>query len=596
MKINNIQTYTNISEVQRQNKKYINKDTRSIEQSTTPEKSKGTSFSGLFSLVKRPFDAKIVQYDIPMLPEQEYAINEDTIFESCDYEMDLSCKELRDRIRELKRGESFIIGREGVSLPDMPMQISRKHLKIKKNLNGSLVAQDLNSMNGTNIKQNVKEIPLYEYHQTLEPGKYHLLPYTAIVSADRIPVHLQDYREKLETLPEGRELIVGRNGDSDIWIDNDYVSWEHLALRPYKGQVLVKDLHSTNGSKYLYCEEEKKPESTSRYTSDFYNIRNTSTLQKGVPTRIPNDCQIYLGQHFTIDIRNPNIIEILNKNGKIKIGRNSSCDIVADDFYSQVSREHLQLEKNGDDIIATDLNSTMATQIIPKNKIRAFNGGVANIELGQHNIGDCYLLSSIYALSMTKKGQNVLENMVHVDDNGNYIVNFYDNDFPISVSPEELDGQKFMDTEKINVSGDLGIRAIERAYGKLVKRFGGGNRTLYMQIDDGGMPDIALKKMTGIDSKREKVTNEQIKRTLNDLCSNGLENYVLTCSTPNNDNFSGYVDYQRRFNKNHAYGIKDINKYNQTIEIANPHNTRKTEIISWDEFAQYFDYIFIGNF
>jgi hypothetical protein len=76
----------------------------------------------------------------------------------------------------------------------------------------------------------------------------------------------------------------------------------------------------------------------------------------------------------------------------------------------------------------------------------------------------------------------------------------------------------------------------------------------------------------------------------------GLENFVLTCSTPKKGNFFGYMDYQRRFNENHAYGIKNIDSYKQTIEIVNPHNTMKSETISWNEFAQLFDYIYIGNF
>lgn len=593
MKINCVQSYTN-------NNKIVRERYNSSKNTKTPnfsecKKNENISFSGLFPLKKASYNAQILNADIQMIPNQEYEINEDTVFESCGYTIDLSSKDIKGMIKSLKCKESFIIGRDEFRLYDTPMSISRRHLEIKRNQNGLLTARDLNSTNGTKIKQNVRTLPTDNAPQKLVPGQYYLLPYNAVICAHETPIFISDYKNALNSLPDGEELIIGRNNSCDVQLNNEFISGRHLALRPYMGNVLVKDLHSTNGSSFQ-CLETENMRRPCPYVNDFFYITDSAELQKNVPTRIPNDCQIYLGKHFTIDVRNPNILEVLNQKGKIKIGRNSNCDLVVDKFYSHVSREHLQLEKIGDDIIATDLNSSMSTQVIPKNKIRAFNGGLENLELGQQNIGDCYLLSTIYALSMTKQGQRYLENMVSVDDKGNYIVDFYTGRKPISVKPEELDGQKYKGTEKRNVSGDLGIRAIERAYGKLVKSFGGEDRTLYMAIDDGGWPNVALRKMTGIESDVEAVKDGKIQRKLQELCSMGLENFVLTCSTPKKGNFFGYMDYQRRFNENHAYGIKNIDSFKQTIEIVNPHNTMKSETISWNEFAQLFDYIYIGKF
>ena len=593
MKINSIQLYTNNNKIVRDR----NKSSKDIQNPNFSEckRNESISFTGLFPLKKATYNAQILNTDVQMIPNQEYVINEDTVFESCGYRIDLGSKELKGIIKHLQNDESFTIGRNEYRLPDMPTEISRRHLEIRRNQRGELTAKDLNSTNGTKIKQNIRTLFPENTQQELIPGQYYLLPYNSVVCAHETPIFISNYKNALNSLPNGKELIIGRNDSCDIKLDNNYISGRHLALRPYMGSVLVKDLHSTNGSSFQ-CYETENMRRPSPYVNDLFYITDSAELQKNVPTRIPNDCQIYLGRHFTIDVRNPNILEVLNQKGKIKIGRNSNCDLVVDKFYSHVSREHLQLEKVGDNIIATDLNSSMDTQIIPKNKIRAFNGGVENLELGQQNIGDCYLLSTIYALSMTKQGQKYLENMVSVDDKGNYIVDFYSGYSPISVRPEELDGQKYKGTEKRNVSGDLGIRAIERAYGKLVKSFGSENRTLYMAIDDGGWPNVALRKMTGIESDVEAIKDGKIQKKLQELCAMGLENFVLTCSTPKKGNFFGYMDYQRRFNENHAYGIKNIDSYKQTIEIVNPHNTMKSETISWNEFAQLFDYIYIGNF
>ena len=91
-------------------------------------------------------------------------------------------------------------------------------------------------------------------------------------------------------------------------------------------------------------------------------------LRKNLPTKIPRDCQISLGKHFCIDLRNKNILGLLEEKGRIEIGRSQSNDIIIDGFYDDASRKHLILEKKGNDIIATDTSSTK-TNIIPKNKI-----------------------------------------------------------------------------------------------------------------------------------------------------------------------------------------------------------------------------------
>lgn len=565
----------------------------------------GTSFKG-----DGPISAQTIMFDVEMVPYQNYLINEDTVFESAGYEIDLKCPELKDKIKNLRYDESLIIGRLGARTKDMPDTISARHLMITKNRNGNLTACDIGSTNGTTIKANIKRIPIYGGRQELEAGQYYLLPINAVVSANKEKIHLSHYRDRIKSLGPGQKLIVGRSKSSDIVIDNEYVSARHLELRQYGEDVLVKDLNSSNGSSFEYCDPESyqypypfpSPIITPSYigdntpsTNDYRHIRTTMALEKNIPTKIPKDCQISLGNHFCIDIRNKNILKLLNERGRIEIGRNQSNDIVINGFYDDASRKHLVLERKGNDILATDVSS-MGTEIIPKNRIKAFNNGVEELVLGQSNIGDCYLLSTLYALSLTPEGRKYIEKMVSVDDNGNYIVNFHDSFMPISIAPEDLDGQKLGNSEKRSVCGALGVRAIERAYGRMIRRPREENMTLFVKIDKGGWPENALKKMTGLSSKVHNISKTDIKNVLDHICSNGINNYVLTCSTPGKGNYNGYVDPERRFDECHAYGIKSINNRNQTIEIVNPHNTKKSTIISWSEFSQYFDYLNVAKF
>ncbi len=554
-------------------------------------------------------NAQTLLTDINMIPYQEYLIDENTVFESSGFKIDLASEDLQNRIKYLRANESLIIGNEAIRTRNMPNTISRRHLRISKNRYGELSACDLNSLNGTKIKANIQTIYPNQGKQKLESGQYYLLPKNAVISAYNEKIHLSNYGNKINSLAPNEKLIIGRSQDADIVIDNQFVSSKHIELRKFADKVLVKDLHSTNGTSFEYCEQTPQPFPIINQmyfrpngemviaeppANDYRYTKTVTRLKKHLPTKIPQDCQISLGKHFCIDIRNKNILKLLNERGRIEIGRNSTNDIIIDGFYDDASRKHLILERRGNDILATDISST-ETDIIPKNQIKAFPNGVNDLVFGQSNIGDCYLLSTLYALSITPEGRKYIEKMVSVDDNGNYIVNFYDSFMQISVAPEDLDGQKMGLSEKRSVCGALGLRAIERAYGRMIRPPREEEMTLFADIDEGGWPENALKKMTGLKSKVHNLKRTNIYQTLYNICSNGFYNHVLTCSTPNNGQYNGCVDPQLRFIKNHAYGIKHIDDRNQTIEIVNPHNTKNSITINWNEFSQYFDYLNVAK-
>ena len=67
------------------------------------------------------------------------------------------------------------------------------------------------------------------------------------------------------------------------------------------------------------------------------------------------------------------------------------------------------------------------------------------------------------------------------------------------------------------------------------------------------------------------------------------------CSTPSKGDYGEYVDSKKRFTSAHAYTIKSFDKNKGIVEIVNPHDTRKSEKVSLEEFTKTFDRIFTAK-
>ena len=319
--------------------------------------------------------------------------------------------------------------------------------------------------------------------------------------------------------------------------------------------------------------------------------KEITSLQKNEQTIIPTNSQLMLGKDYVLNSRNPKLQNMLDKKGSIIVGSSPTANIVLPQFYNGVNAEHLRLEKQGSKIIATDLGSNKGTEVIPKDKIKAFQIGTKDIKLAQGEIGDCFILATLYSLSRTPKGQKILEKMVEVDDNGNHIVTFKNKE-PITITLEELDSER-ASKDKDWACGEMGTKAIERAYAKTIKT--NNDMCNSIQIDKGGRIFDALKLMTGKECTMKKIEEQNIDSFLEDISTKGLETQFLTCSTPHIGKYGKFMDSESKFVTGHAYSIKNINAKDKTIEIVNPHNTKKSEVISWEDFKTLFEYIYIAD-
>ncbi|MBQ9246748.1 FHA domain-containing protein [bacterium] len=572
------------------------------------------AFFGLFnkkeahSTISDAMDVRYRWYNHVMRPGEEYLIDENSKFTlgQQGYTIDLSREPMKTAIKDLRKNESIVIGREAYnpgkfnetkdcqyngSINSMDDTVSRRHLEIKRTKRGELIAKDLNSMNGTIINKNIFKLEDENSSFHLNSGDKYILPYKSVLMVGNTSIIMHDLKDKIMSLKEDEVLTVGSKRKASIVLKHSDLEAEHIRLRKAHDGVMVENIGTPNSVKFAGV--------INKYQTDYSNINTRKFLIKGIPTKVPNASQIYLGCDLTLDVRNKNLLKELEKKGTITVGRGKECDFVVPDFYNQVSRKHLKIEKDDNDIIVTDLGSMNGTEIIPQNCIKPFYGDLRKLAFRQSNIGDCYLLANLYALSQSRVGRNYLENMVRVDNNGNYIVKFSFEE-PITIRPDELDGQKAANLpEKKSVSGDLGIKAIERAYGRMLKekentfyRNQDLNQTLYNAIDEGGYVDRTLFELTGISSDSHCLRRTNVDALLYSIERSGIDNNIITCTTPEYGKYDRYVDPDHKFIRKHAYAVKHIDSINRTISIVNPHNTKLTETISWDEFSKYFDYLY----
>lgn len=238
-----------------------------------------------------------------------------------------------------------------------------------------------------------------------------------------------------------------------------------------------------------------------------------------------------------------------------------------------------------------------------------FPNGTGNIHFKQSNIGDCYLLSSIYGLSKNSKGQKLLKQMVTINDNGEFVVQFH-NIKPIIIPSSRIKGQVIRGSGKTvrTVFGDLGLQAIERAFGQHranLQLLQNPNQLVQsLQVINGGWSDEALKILGGLQSKSHgtyahgtlKKQGTDVNKILDNLADN-FENRIITLSTPPK-NFGliqgkngAWMDKNKSFCCRHAYAVENIDKLKKTVTIVNPHNTTRPKTISYKEFSDIFSVI-----
>ena len=310
---------------------------------------------------------------------------------------------------------------------------------------------------------------------------------------------------------------------------------------------------------------------------------------------VESSAQLILGKNFVLDLNNPSLKKQLAKKRELSIGSSDKCDIVIPSFHNEIHQTHLSLKKENNQTVIAQANPNAKVKIVDKDKVQPFYFGTKDIKFAQENTGDCFLLATLYSLSRTLFGEKFLRDLVSINEKGDYVVKFHKK-APIIVPQKELYGEK----DKKSVSGELGLKAIERAYGKLINPlYEKGNIYAYARnmeyLDKGGFMTTALFNLTGLKTNQYKTKETDLDFLLKNIKEYGMEHQILTCSTPAHGFYGTYMNKESKFMTAHAYSIKEIEVENKMIEIVNPHNTKKSEIISWEDFKKMFEFLCVAR-
>lgn len=481
----------------------------------------------------------------------------------------------------------------------------REKVRFKKDKDGYLHAMNIAPQFGDYpvIKQNAQVADMFR-DTVLLPGV------TYVTNASFAELGVNDFKFSMADYPEianlqGDEaLVVGSADGADIRPDGS--EWkiagrQWLIKRADQGNVrcwAIVDLTKKGGSVIYNCDGKFSKENNPEFACDFpqeslLDIEDETPLEPYKPAIVSSDSAIVLGGEYVLDLKNNKELSKLFKyKDTVIIGDGHYSDIQTGECYwSVISGPHLAVKKHGESFIVCDLGTESGSTVVPdKTSIKPFIKGVDKIQLKQGDIGDCYLLAPIYALSRNKKGAEILENMVKRDKEGNFLVKFR-NSPTFIIRPDDLEDETYRNEVKYGVQSEPAVRAIEKAYAKCVKPVsvlgGKSDRPMFSKIDHGGRQREILPFLTG---KKADVcptymySDDELAQKLAEANKN---NCVITCTT-----YSAGRHKKQAYVPQHVYAVYDVSSNGKRILVANPHDTRLKRNVDVHDLKKYFDAVY----
>jgi hypothetical protein len=249
-----------------------------------------------------------------------------------------------------------------------------------------------------------------------------------------------------------------------------------------------------------------------------------------------------------------------------------------------------------------------------------------NANLKQGNVGDCYAVAAIHALTCSPHFEMIVRSSMKKIPNGSWKVKvplLNEDGQIITIESEELQPQKnkqfmkrgkdrgLMPDLRMNLKpmkGKEGLQALEAAFIK--KTFGSVDRL----ASEGGFSEDTLVLLGGnnfIDcsvhfkryNKEEKKWESQLEKVDDFLENFNPERHIATASTsvPESKLLKTMADitggiYKGKDTLNllvtyHAYSISNVDSGKKIVILNNPWNTSKTIKLTFDQFKKNFDQI-----
>lgn len=296
----------------------------------------------------------------------------------------------------------------------------------------------------------------------------------------------------------------------------------------------------------------------------------------------------------------------INKNDKINAIRNSFTyysritkhyDISIKDIIDDANNDLQTLAADGDFKKYAPLYETTLKRLqarINRLKDEPTTNGKIDKDFSQGQVGDCWLLASIKALSMNEKGLKTLNDSIKLHQNGNITVHLKGVDKTYEISKKELENA--LELSK----GDGDVRAIEIAVNRYL-------REMYKQGDseqaslDGNHMHVAYQILTGkgehffpVGSNGDRIFNSEyyddVPITDEDIKAFNEKDTITCVSAHGNqqnieiynksDNSSGILT------TNHAYTV--VRSDDKNVYLINPWDTSKEIPVDIKTFKTFF--------
>ncbi len=213
------------------------------------------------------------------------------------------------------------------------------------------------------------------------------------------------------------------------------------------------------------------------------------------------------------------------------------------------------------------------------------DGKIATTKQG--TVGDCWLLSAVNSLNSTEKGQEIIKNAIHQNDDGSFTVKLKGVNKEYTYTPEHIASYAYSSSNKaLTISeGDIDMNLIEMAVAdykiekkeqmEKLKREDMDNylKTPFAdrQINksnplDGGDARDAIFYLTGLKYDAQALSSETGKKMeILDKKFEAADNYALMCDfkNPVGDNIV----------KDHLYSIKKVTE--DAVYVVNPWDSSK---------------------
>lgn len=265
---------------------------------------------------------------------------------------------------------------------------------------------------------------------------------------------------------------------------------------------------------------------------------------------------------------------------------NQRSDDVIPNMKDLVKKYDKGLDKADKKRLSADFKKLINRSDTLATEVPARPNGKLDGTFKQGNTGDCWLLSGLQALSMTKEGKELLDKSIKIDEKGNATVTLSNVGKTYTITARDLKCSNELST------GDTDFRALEIA----VDRYFREAMPDGIADIDGNTSAKAFEVLVGSDNIKSAYNPRSLAMMIDDVRLNGMQGRAGVTGLAGNIDPSNIVATNEKGERvkvynGHAYTLKNADK--NYVYLINPHNSASTIKISRNQYLSKFSVLSI---